>query len=153
MAVSLGSASLRLAGPPVLRRHQPRGDATRPARPRPVGARDQAHAARGQVPVDLAPFGLGVGQDAPQRAVRRLERLPGDFAGDAVTMPEVLAFFVLVIAGSEGGSFLHTIEPSVMYEYVPGSSQSQIAQIDQVDDIITVGEFYHLAVGGQIIFT
>ena len=25
--------------------------------------------------------------------------------------------------------------------------------IDQVDDIITVGEFYHLAAGGQIIFT
>jgi hypothetical protein len=25
--------------------------------------------------------------------------------------------------------------------------------IEQVDDIITVGEFYHLAAGGQIIFT
>ncbi len=25
--------------------------------------------------------------------------------------------------------------------------------IDQVDDVITVGEFYHLAAGGQIIFT
>jgi len=37
--------------------------------------------------------------------------------------------------GGDGGSFLHTIEPSVMYEYVPGSNQSQIAQIDQVDDI------------------
>jgi Organic solvent tolerance protein OstA len=37
--------------------------------------------------------------------------------------------------GSEGGNFLHTIEPSVMYEYVPASDQSQIAQIDQVDDI------------------
>ncbi|MGC4096563.1 MAG: LPS assembly protein LptD [Nitrospira sp.] len=35
----------------------------------------------------------------------------------------------------EGGSFLHTIEPSVMYEYVPGSDQSKIAQIDQIDDI------------------
>ncbi len=38
-------------------------------------------------------------------------------------------------AGSEGGSFLHTIEPSVTYEYVPGSDQSKIAQIDQIDDI------------------
>ena len=37
--------------------------------------------------------------------------------------------------GSEGGSFLHTIEPSVTYEYVPGSDQSKIAQIDQIDDI------------------
>lgn len=37
--------------------------------------------------------------------------------------------------GREGGSFLHTIEPSVMYEYVPGSDQSKIAQIDQVDDL------------------
>ena len=34
-----------------------------------------------------------------------------------------------------GGAFLHTIEPSVMYEYVPASDQSQIAQIDQVDDL------------------
>ncbi len=37
--------------------------------------------------------------------------------------------------GSEGGSLLHTIEPSVMYEYVPGSDQSKIAQIDQLDDL------------------
>ncbi|MBX3235281.1 MAG: LPS-assembly protein LptD [Nitrospiraceae bacterium] len=37
--------------------------------------------------------------------------------------------------GSEGGSLLHTIEPSVMYEYVPGSDQSKIAQIDQIDDL------------------
>ena len=37
--------------------------------------------------------------------------------------------------GGEGGSFLHTIEPSVIYEYVPGSDQSKIAQIDQIDDI------------------
>ena len=35
----------------------------------------------------------------------------------------------------KGGMFLHTIEPSVMYEYVPASDQSQIAQIDQVDDL------------------
>ena len=35
----------------------------------------------------------------------------------------------------QGGTFLHTIEPSVMYEYVPASDQSQIAQIDQVDDL------------------
>ena len=38
-------------------------------------------------------------------------------------------------SGGEGASFLHTIEPSVIYEYVPGSDQSQIAQIDQVDDL------------------
>ena len=37
--------------------------------------------------------------------------------------------------GSEGTNFLHTIEPSVIYEYVPSSDQSQIAQIDQVDDL------------------
>lgn len=34
-----------------------------------------------------------------------------------------------------GGSLLHTIEPTVMYEYVPGTDQSKIAQIDQVDDL------------------
>ncbi len=34
-----------------------------------------------------------------------------------------------------GGTLLHTIEPTVMYEYVPGTDQSQIAQIDQVDDL------------------
>jgi LPS-assembly protein len=36
---------------------------------------------------------------------------------------------------SDGGSFLHTIEPSVIYEYVPGNDQSNITQIDQVDDL------------------
>ncbi|HXX73786.1 MAG TPA: LPS assembly protein LptD [Nitrospiraceae bacterium] len=36
---------------------------------------------------------------------------------------------------SEGGSFLHTIEPSVIYEYVPPTDQSQITQIDQVDNL------------------
>lgn len=35
----------------------------------------------------------------------------------------------------EGGSLLHTIEPSVVYEYVPPTDQSKIAQIDQVDDL------------------
>ena len=30
---------------------------------------------------------------------------------------------------------LHTIEPSVTYEYVPSTNQSQITQIDQVDDL------------------
>jgi LPS-assembly protein len=35
----------------------------------------------------------------------------------------------------DGGSLLHTIEPSVMYEYVPGTDQSQLTQIDQVDDL------------------
>lgn len=34
-----------------------------------------------------------------------------------------------------GGSLLHTIEPNVMYEYVPGTDQSKIAQIDQIDDL------------------
>ena len=29
----------------------------------------------------------------------------------------------------------YQIEPSVMYEYVPGSDQTKIAQIDQIDDI------------------
>jgi LPS-assembly protein len=38
-------------------------------------------------------------------------------------------------AGSEGGTFLHTIEPSIIYEYVPATDQSQITQIDQVDDL------------------
>lgn len=33
------------------------------------------------------------------------------------------------------GSLLHTIEPTVMYEYVPGTDQSKIAQIDQIDDL------------------
>jgi LPS-assembly protein len=33
------------------------------------------------------------------------------------------------------GGFLHTIEPSAMYEYVPGTDQSRITQIDQVDDL------------------
>ncbi len=36
---------------------------------------------------------------------------------------------------SDGGGLLHTIEPSVTYEYVPASDQSRIAQIDQVDDL------------------
>ena len=35
----------------------------------------------------------------------------------------------------DGGSFLHTIEPNVVYEYVPPTDQSQITQIDQVDDL------------------
>jgi LPS-assembly protein len=36
----------------------------------------------------------------------------------------------------EGGkSLLHTIEPEVVYEYVPSSDQSQIIQIDAVDDL------------------
>jgi LPS-assembly protein len=35
----------------------------------------------------------------------------------------------------DGGSFLHTIEPNVVYEYVPPTNQSQITQIDQVDDL------------------
>ncbi|MGQ0812458.1 MAG: LPS-assembly protein LptD [Nitrospiraceae bacterium] len=35
----------------------------------------------------------------------------------------------------DGGNLLHTIEPSVIYEYVPQTDQSKIAQIDQVDDL------------------
>lgn len=34
-----------------------------------------------------------------------------------------------------GGGLLHTIEPSVMYEYVPGTDQSMLTQVDQVDDL------------------
>lgn len=37
--------------------------------------------------------------------------------------------------GGDGGSFLHTVEPNVVYEYVPPTDQSQITQIDQVDDL------------------
>ena len=36
---------------------------------------------------------------------------------------------------STGNMMLHTIEPSVMYEYVPPTDQSQLTQIDQVDDL------------------
>ncbi|MBI3356445.1 MAG: LPS-assembly protein LptD [Nitrospirae bacterium] len=35
----------------------------------------------------------------------------------------------------EEGSLLHTIEPKVTYEYVPGTDQSKLTQIDQVDDL------------------
>lgn len=35
----------------------------------------------------------------------------------------------------DGGSFQHTVEPSVVYEYVPPTDQSKITQIDQVDDL------------------
>jgi LPS-assembly protein len=35
----------------------------------------------------------------------------------------------------DGGSLLHTIEPSVTYEYVPETDQSDLLQIDQVDDL------------------
>lgn len=38
--------------------------------------------------------------------------------------------------GTAGGNtMLHTIEPSVMYEYVPPTDQSKLTQIDQVDDL------------------
>ncbi len=36
---------------------------------------------------------------------------------------------------SEGNTLLHTIEPNVLYEYVPPTNQSQLTQIDQVDDL------------------
>ena len=35
----------------------------------------------------------------------------------------------------DGDAMMHTIEPSVIYEYVPATDQSQIAQIDQVDNL------------------
>jgi LPS-assembly protein len=35
----------------------------------------------------------------------------------------------------DGSAMLHTLEPSVMYEYVPFTNQSQITQIDQVDNL------------------
>lgn len=35
----------------------------------------------------------------------------------------------------DGGNLLHTVEPSVMYEYVPSTNQSKLAIIDQVDDL------------------
>jgi LPS-assembly protein len=34
-----------------------------------------------------------------------------------------------------GEAMLHTLEPSVIYEYVPATDQSNITQIDQVDDL------------------
>ncbi|MGH7183196.1 MAG: LPS-assembly protein LptD, partial [Nitrospiraceae bacterium] len=36
---------------------------------------------------------------------------------------------------SGGNTLLHTIEPSVIYEYVPPTAQEQITQIDQVDNL------------------
>lgn len=36
---------------------------------------------------------------------------------------------------SDGGTFLHTIEPSVIYEYVPATQQEKYPQVDQVDDL------------------
>jgi LPS-assembly protein len=35
----------------------------------------------------------------------------------------------------EGRSLLHTIEPSVVYEFVPGTKQADIIQVDDVDDL------------------
>ncbi|MBX3301751.1 MAG: LPS-assembly protein LptD [Nitrospira sp.] len=36
---------------------------------------------------------------------------------------------------TDGKNFLHTVEPSVTYEYVPSTNQSKLAQIDQIDDL------------------
>ncbi len=36
---------------------------------------------------------------------------------------------------ADGNSLLHTVEPSVTYEYVPSTDQSKLTQIDQVDDL------------------
>jgi LPS-assembly protein len=38
-------------------------------------------------------------------------------------------------AVGENGGILHTIEPTVTYEYVPGTDQSKLTLIDQVDDL------------------
>src|SRR5689334_3242944 len=35
----------------------------------------------------------------------------------------------------DGNAMLHTLEPSVIYEYVPPTDQSKLTQIDQVDDL------------------
>ena len=36
---------------------------------------------------------------------------------------------------ADGDAMLHTIQPSVTYEYVPATDQSNLTQIDQVDDL------------------
>ena len=36
---------------------------------------------------------------------------------------------------ADGNSLLHTLEPTVTYEYVPSTDQSKLTQIDQVDDL------------------
>lgn len=36
---------------------------------------------------------------------------------------------------ADGNSLLHTMEPTVTYEYVPGTRQSALTQIDQTDDL------------------
>jgi LPS-assembly protein len=36
---------------------------------------------------------------------------------------------------SEGNTLLHTMEPSVIYEYVPPTAQEKITQVDQVDNL------------------
>ncbi|HKT33662.1 MAG TPA: LPS assembly protein LptD [Nitrospira sp.] len=36
---------------------------------------------------------------------------------------------------ADGDAMLHTIEPGIIYEYVPATDQSKLAQIDQVDDL------------------
>jgi LPS-assembly protein len=40
-------------------------------------------------------------------------------------------------ATGEGNSLLHTLEPSVIYEWVPRSDQSDIVQVDDVDNLPT----------------
>ncbi|MGE5710925.1 MAG: LPS-assembly protein LptD [Nitrospira sp.] len=39
------------------------------------------------------------------------------------------------IGTDNGNTMLHTVEPSVLYEYVPPTDQSKLTQIDQVDDL------------------
>lgn len=38
-------------------------------------------------------------------------------------------------ARADGGHVLHTVEPSVMYEYVPSTNPSKLAQIDEIDEL------------------
>jgi LPS-assembly protein len=48
---------------------------------------------------------------------------------------EAMSKLIRRFALADGGAVLHTVEPSVMYEYVPSTNQSQLALIDQVDDL------------------
>ncbi|MEP6957565.1 MAG: LPS assembly protein LptD [Nitrospirota bacterium] len=89
---------------------------------------------------DVIDFGHIVGL-TPQAKVREVYYTRGDqssssqhretmWAGIDATSKLSRRFGV-----GDGGSFLHTLEPSMVYEYVPPTDQSQITQIDQVDDL------------------
>ena len=85
---------------------------------------------------DVIDFGHIVGL-TPQAKVREVYYTRGDqssssqhretmWAGIDATSKLSRRFGV-----GDGGSFLHTLEPSMVYEYVPPTDQSQITQIDQ----------------------